>query len=174
MAEPAELAKLVEPWNSSTEKARELKLKDFGSLEDVRKMAKPIRTARNRYEAAIILKEIIKKGPLTSKSGLTARIPGKSIGKIISSVAVRSSGNEKVHYLAVANIDKLFSNAIEPWKFELNPGKNNQDLKERKYLYAPIEYNAQIMPVKFTVKVYEDESLGNKLYSIEAISTKLG
>jgi hypothetical protein len=164
---------MAEHWNSSAEKAKELKIEDFGSPEAVREMAKPIRTAQNRYEATIILKEIIKKGPLTSKSGLTARLPGKSIGKIVSSEAVNASFNKKAHYLAAANMDKLFSNAIEPWEFELNPQKNNQGLKKRKYLYAPMEFNNKLIPVKFTVKAYLDEKLMDILYSIEAIDANL-
>ena len=80
-----------EPWNISSEKAKILKIEDFGTLESVREHARTVRTALNRYEATQILKEIIKHGPYTSKSGLTARIPGKSIGKLVSSEAVNAS-----------------------------------------------------------------------------------
>ena len=59
-----------EPWDSSSEKAKTLKIEDFGKPEKVREMAKPIRTAQNRYEVAIILKEIVDKGPLTNKNDL--------------------------------------------------------------------------------------------------------
>jgi Golgi nucleoside diphosphatase len=75
--------------------------------------------------------------------------------------------------MAVANIDKLFSNAIEPWKFELNPGKNNDDLAARRYLYAPLEFDSKLIPVKITVKEYKDIALGMRLYSIEAIDVEL-
>jgi len=46
-------------------------------------------------------------------------------------------------------------------------------LKERKYLYAPMEYNTKIVVVKITVKVYEDPGLHNKLYSIEAVNVEI-
>jgi hypothetical protein len=163
-----------EPWDSSDEKATELTISDFGTPEEVWEMAKPVRSARNRQEATLILKEIVKKGPMTSRSGLVARFPGKSIGKIVSSEAVNASFNQEIHFLAAANIDKLYQNAIEPWKFDLNPNKNNNGLKERHYLYAPLEYKDKIAVVKLTVKEYMDMGISNKLYSIEAIEVSLG
>jgi hypothetical protein len=44
-----------------------------------------------------------------------------------------------MYFLAAANIGKLFFHAIDPWKFELNPNKSNDDLAARRYLYAPLE-----------------------------------
>ena len=75
--------------------------------------------------------------------------------------------------MAAANIDKLFSNAIEPWEFELNPNKDNTGLKARRYLYAPLEYGGKITVVKITVKEYTDADLQNKLYSIGAVNVDL-
>jgi hypothetical protein len=75
-------------------------------------------------------------------------------------------------YWVYGSAHYLFKNAIEPWKFELNPGKNNDGIKERHYLYAPMGYGKEIIIIKFTVKEYLDENLKNKLYSIEAIDTK--
>ena len=89
------------------------------------------------------------------------------MGKLVSSVAVHSSFSPEAHYLAAANIDKFFSNAIEPWLFELNPNKNNEGLKSRRYLFAPMEYQGRIVIIKITVKEYHTEE--NKLYSIEAL-----
>jgi hypothetical protein len=160
-----------EPWGSSTEKAKTLKIEDFGIPDSIREQDQTVRTASNRREATEILKEIIKHGPYTSKSGLTARIPGKSIGKLVSSEAVNASFLPEAHYLAVANIDKLFSNAIEPWVFDLNPTKNNDGLKARHYLYAPMNFHKRIIVVKFTVKEYINPELPNKTYAIEAVGT---
>jgi hypothetical protein len=61
---------------------------------------------------------------------------------------------------------------IEPWKFELNPAKNNDGLKERHYLYAPLEYEGYFVIVKITVKEYINECLENNLYSIEVIDAR--
>ena len=48
-----------EPWDSSTDKAKTLTLADFGAVDEVRKMAEPIRQAVNRYEAEKALENII-------------------------------------------------------------------------------------------------------------------
>jgi len=136
-------------------------------------MAKPIRMVQTRYEATIILKEIAAQGPLTNKDGLTVTLSSDSRGKIVSSKALETSHGQKAHFLAVANLDKLFSNSIEPWEYELNPNKSNEDLKSRRYLYAPLEFYGKIIPVKITVKEYKDESLGKRLYSIEAIDVEI-
>jgi hypothetical protein len=162
-----------EPWDSSSEKAKELKITDFGTPEEVRQMAKPVRTAQTRYEATIILKQIAAQGPLTNKNGLIVTLSSDSRGKIVSNKALNTSYGQKVHFLAVANLDKLFSNSIEPWEFELNPNKSNDNLKARRYLYAPLEFQNEIIPVKITVKEYKDESLGKRLYSIEAIGKEI-
>jgi len=162
-----------EPWDSSTEKAKTFLLDaDFGAFGELQEMAKPKRTAANRQEAVIILKKIAKEGELTNKTGFKARISGKTIGKIVSNQAINTSFNSKVHYLAVANLDYLFKNSIELWKFELNPSKNNDGLKERHYLYSPLEYEDSIMLVKITVKEYINDQLENNIYSIEVIGTK--
>jgi len=162
-----------EPWDSSSENAKTLKIEDFGTYEEVREMAKNIRIAQDRQTAAIILKEIADKGPLTNKNGLTVTLSGDSRGKIVSSKALNTSYDREAHFLAVANLDKLFFNSIEPWEYELNPNKNNDDLKARRYLYAPLQFNNRIIPVKITVKEYKDASLGKRLYSIEAIDVEM-
>jgi hypothetical protein len=159
-----------EPWDSSSEKAKTLTIKDFGTLDEVREMAKPVRNAATRWEAVKILKNMVKNGPLVSRSGISARLSTKAIGKIVSNQAVNTSCNPPVHYLATANIDRLFANAIEPWQFELNPAKNNDGLKNRRYLYAPLAYEDALIVIKITVKEYLAATLQNKLYSIEAVA----
>jgi len=159
--------KAFEPWNMVREKMSELRLDFWGTPEEIAVIAAPIRKAKNRREATSILKEIAEHSPFTSKSGLTARLHRRSVGKLVSSVAVHTSFNPEAHYLAAANIDKLFSNAIEPWLFELNPNKNNEGLKSRHYLFAPMEYQKRIVIIKITVKEYHSGE--NKLYSIEAL-----
>jgi hypothetical protein len=167
------LVGLKEHWNSSSEKAKELKLSDFGTPDELREMAKSFRTALNREEATKILKEIAKKGELTSKSGVVAFLSGKSAGKIVSGQAIQQSFDQKAHWQATANVDKLFQNAIEPWRFELDPRKNNENLKDRRYLYAPMEYEGAILPVKFTVKEFKQYGIGKRIYSLEVIAVKI-
>jgi len=162
----------TEPWDSSTEKAQLLKIEDFGTLDEVLKMAEPKRAAASRRYASIFLKEIVKKGVLTNKAGFRARLSSKSVGKIVSNQAVNTSFNADAHYLAAANLDYLFINSIEPWKFEFNPHKNNDGLKERRYFYAPLFHDGSIVMVKITVKEYLNELLENKLYSVEVINAR--
>jgi hypothetical protein len=164
---------MTEPWDASREKARQLRLDQWGTPEEVKAMAAPMRLASDRREATAILKEIVEYSPFTSRSGLSARLSNRSIGKIVSHAAIASSFCPEAHYLSAANIDKLYSNAIEPWAFELNPGKDNAGLKARRYLYAPMEYGGKIAVVKITVKEYADDDLENKLYSIEAVDVDL-
>jgi hypothetical protein len=161
-----------EPWDSSNEKSKELKIADFGTPEEVREMAQMPRTAKTFDEVRKILNEIVDK-PLTGKSGLTATISRKSIKEMLSGEAIGKSINLKAHLKAVANVEKLYANAIEKWEFELDPNKNNEGIKDRKYLYAPMEYNDLIVPVKLTVKEYKNQNLGKRLYSVEAIDVGL-
>jgi len=164
---------MAEPWNRSREKAQELRIEQWGTLEEVRAMAAPLRWASGRRGAMEYLKEVAVGSPFTSRSGLSARLSTRSLGKIISRVAVAASFCPEAHYLAAANIDRLYSNAIEPWEFELNPNKDNSGLKARRYLYAPMEYGGKIAVVKITVKEYTDTDLHNKLYSIEAVDVDM-
>ena len=157
----------MEAWDTSPEKAQELRLDQWGTPEEVKAMAAPMRKASDRRAAMEYLKEIALASPFTSRSGLSARLPRRSAGKLVSSVAVHSSFSPEAHYLAAANIDKFFSNAIEPWFFELNPNKNNEGIKARHYLFSPMEYQGRIVIIKFTVKEYSKAE--NKLYSIEAL-----
>jgi len=165
-----------EPWDSSSEKAKSLKISDFGTPEEVREMAKPLRNAKSRSEAEKALESIISSNgtikrsaiELRSKNGVSAFLRRSSIGKLVSGIQEGKMPKEAL-WLATANIDKLFVNAIEPWKFDLNPNKNNDGLKDRRILYAPLEYAGQIVPVKITVKEYMDPKVQAKLYSIEAI-----
>ena len=155
---------MPEAWDKSNEKAMELRPDHWGTPDEVEAMAEPARFADNRRAAMDYLKSIAENSPFTSRSGLTARLSKRSLGKIVSHAAVVNSYCPEVHYLAAANIDKLFFNAIEPWEFELNPNKDNTGLKSRRYLYAPLKYGGKIAVVKITVKEYTDTDLQNKLY----------
>jgi hypothetical protein len=168
-----------EPWDSN-EKAKELKISDFGTPEEVREMAKPIRQAKSRGEAVKALENIISGNgtekrsavELKSKNGLTAWLRRSSIGKMVSGIQEKGIPKETL-WQAVANIDKLFANSIEPWEFALNPNKNNVGLKNRRIIYSLMEYGERIIPVKLTVKEYLDPQVMAKLYSIEAIDFDL-
>ena len=169
-----------EPWGSSSEKAKTLKLEDFGTPEEVREMAKPIRYVKSRTEAENALENIISSNgtvkrsaiELKSKSGFSALLRRSSIGKLLSGIQEKGIPKEAL-WQAAANIDRLFVNSIEPWRFELNPHKNNDGLKDRRILYAPMEYAERILLVKLTVKEFLDQSVDAKIYAIEAINFNL-
>jgi len=75
-----------EPWDSSTKKAKSLKISDFGTPDEVRSMAKMSLTAASFIEARTILLSFVDK-PMISKSGLYATISKKSIKEILSGKA---------------------------------------------------------------------------------------
>jgi len=165
---------MAEAWDNSREKAKELSIEYWGTSEEVITMAEPIRQASSRKTAMDCLKEISEFSPFTSRSGISARLSKRSLGKIVSHAAVVNSITPEAHYLAAANIDKIYSNAIEPWEFKLNPNKDNAGLKARRYLYAPMKYDDKILIVKITIKEFINVDLENKIYSIEAIFVDLG
>jgi hypothetical protein len=106
------------PYDSSTDKAKLLKIEDFGTPDEVKEMAKPVRSAHDRQEAAEILKYLAEKGPLTNKRGLAATLSSDSRGKIVSSKALKTSYGQKAH--------------LWPWQIStncfptpLNPGNSS-------------------------------------------------
>jgi hypothetical protein len=160
-----------EPYGSSTEKAKELTAEDYG-IDELEAMAKPVREAHTFDEAHKILEGMVGH-PMISRSHLIAVLSNNSIKKILSGPAVADSVSRDAHLMAAANLDKLFANAIEPWLFELNPNKHNENVKDVHRLYAPLEYDGKIIAVKITVKEMKGETEGTRIYSIEAIDAKI-
>jgi hypothetical protein len=73
---------MIEPWNMSREKAQELRLEQWGAPEEVKAMAAPVRQANDRRSAMDCLKKIAPNSPFSSRSGLLALLPMRSLGKI--------------------------------------------------------------------------------------------
>lgn len=162
----------MEAGKESTRQAYELTLDMFGVLEEVREMAAMMRKVRSYDEARSSLRELTNRH-LTSKSGLEATISNKSVDKILSGKAIGKSASKEAHFLAVANLERLFSNAIEPFEFPFDPEKSNENYLEIKRLYAPMAFVKRIIPVKFTVMVMRNEREGKRIYSLEAINVDL-
>jgi hypothetical protein len=160
-----------EPWGSSSEKARELTANYFGA-DEIKAMAKPVREAHSFDEARGILQGMVNL-PMTSRTHLVAVLSNRSIKKILSGPAVADSVSTDAHLLAAATLDRLVANAIEPWAFELNPAKSNDNIKDVHRLYAPLEYQGRIIPVKITVKEMKSKLEGKRIYSIEAIDAEI-
>jgi hypothetical protein len=110
---------------------------------------------------------------MVSRSGLYATISRKSIEKILSGTSVEDSHNYKAHILAAGNIKQLYTNAIEPWDFEMNSDKNNDGLVSVRRLFAPMEYENQIVVVKITVKENKNPHDGNRIYTIKTLDVFL-
>jgi hypothetical protein len=161
-----------EHWDSSDEKVKELTLSMFGSPEEVREEAKMPVEARGYAHVRSVLLEIAGK-PLTSKSGLTATITRNSIDKLLSGKSVEGSFEKQAHLNAAANLERLFSTAIEPWEFGMNPNKSNANIKTLRRLYAPMYFNDRIVPTKITVKEMKNLKDGNRIYTLRAIDVDL-
>jgi len=152
-----------------------LTLDNWGTSEEVEKMLNMMRSVKTKEEAETILKDIMQKGALTNKynKDLQPTLSGNSIGKITDHSAIKKSISPSAHWKAAGNIDHLFEHAIEPYKFELDKTRNNDSLEDRKYLYAPMEYEGRKVPVKMTVKKFKESVDGTRLYSAEVINHDL-
>jgi len=129
------------------------------------------RTVQSYAQAREILSGFVGHS-FVSRSGLHATLSKNSIEKILSDTSGNTS-NLKPHLIAAGNLDKLYTNAIEPWTFELNPNKENENIVSVHRLYAPMEYNRQIAVVKITVKEMRNPKDGNRIYSIKALDVFL-
>jgi nucleoid DNA-binding protein len=163
------------PYDASNIMAEVLEIEDWGTWEEVEKMATMGRNAKTREEAYVILMEIRNKGTLENSkyANLKPSLSGKSIREIKSGRALISSFDTEAHWMAAANIDQLFRNGIKPWEFDLNPNKENKGLKARSYLFAPMKYGEKIVLVKLTIKEFKDPNKGTRLYSCEVIDRDL-
>jgi hypothetical protein len=157
---------------NSTDRAKTLEIEDFGTPEEVQEMAKTSRTTNSYNEARSMLRELVGK-PLNSRAGIKATISNNSIDKILSGTAVDKSVDREAHFLAAANLEHLFFNAIEPFKFSFSPDKHNENFREILRLYAPMAYKNRIIPVKFTIREMLNEKEGVRIYSLEAIDFSL-
>jgi hypothetical protein len=159
-------------WNSSDEAARELKTELFGTPNHIRTIARIQKHSETYAETRKIVNNLVDI-PMTSRSGLIAALSRNSIDKLLSGKSVAESFTYKAHLLAVCNLDTLYTNAIEPWLFELNPGKNNGSLLSVRRLFAPMEYNGRIVIVKITVKELKNDRDGNRIYSLKVLDVVL-
>jgi hypothetical protein len=160
-------------WHTSDEMARGLRVRDFGRPEQDKEIA----AVKRRPESYAQTREILyalSGNPYTSRSGLTASLTRNSIDEILSGKQVRKSFNFQAHLQAAANLDSLYENAIEPWAFDTNPEKNNDSLTGIRRLFAPMEYDGEIVVVKITVKEMKNPKDNNRIYTIRALDIALG
>jgi len=144
---------------ASDEAVKSLRASDFGSIEQVRDMARIESVPKIYAEAQQILSTLVGV-PLVSSSGLSATLSRNSIEKILSDTGGTGSNNLKRHLLAAGNLDRLYANAVEPWTFELNQNKNNDGLAGIRRLFAPMEHEGDIAVVKITAKEMKTPKTG--------------
>jgi len=152
------------PYDSSNEMAKTLKAEDWGSLDEVIKMSIMMRKANSKKEAKTILFELRNKGYLKNSQN-------SKIKPTLSRQAIKKLSNGDL--TIAVNIDQLFKHAIKPWEFELNPDKDNSDIEDRYYMFAPINKNGKLFPVKITILKHNDDEKGTRLYSGEIIEYEL-
>jgi hypothetical protein len=159
-------------WDSSDEVANLLKPSDFGPPDRLKKISRMDRFPKSYAEAREIMSGFVGQ-PFVSVSGLHSTLSRNSIEKILSNTSGKDVHNLKSHLMAAGNLDKLYTNAIEPWEFELNPNKHNENITSVHRLYAPMEYEGQTAIVKITVKEMKNPKDGNRIYSIKALNVFL-
>jgi hypothetical protein len=96
-----------EKVENSTDRAKILKIENFGTQEEVREMAKTSRTAHSYDEARSILRELVGK-PLNSRAGIRATISHNSVDKILSGTAVDKSVDKEAHFWPLRTLKLSF------------------------------------------------------------------
>ncbi|MDR2178323.1 MAG: hypothetical protein LBP20_09845, partial [Treponema sp.] len=129
----------------------------------------PFRQARSISGAQDILRDITQtnKAFTNRARNITATISGNSIGKLGSEKAVRKSVSALVHAHAVANIDRLFEHAGIAVTHPDERGDTNINHIHR--FGTVMEYSGEYYPVKITVKEFEQNNDGTRIYSVEVL-----
>lgn len=131
--------------------------------------AKVEREALNRQEAQKQAESFTGKELTNTHSGVKAIISNANISKMASGKAFEKSANEKVHWSAIANADKLFANAIFAWQYQDRNADININAIHR--AIAPMKLNDEVYVAKLTIKELAREE-GNRVYSIEAVEVE--
>ena len=101
---------------------------------------------------------------------MDAFLSNKNIGKMVSASATRKSVDARVHAIAVANVDRLFSRAITEYTHK--DRDNDKNIKQIHRVFSPFVVGDNVFVAKLTVKELVQEKEGNRLYSVEALEIK--
>lgn len=155
--------------------------KDFSTRESMIRLPKQLnqsgvskysvaaeRKAKNFTEARSAASDFQGKDLTNKESGLTARVSRNSLDKMLSSKAVGKSETAELHSLAVANLDRLFENAILGWTKPDSMGDSNLSAIHR--FFSVLETDSGPRLVKLTVKESARSSQANRIYTVETIS----
>ena len=141
----------------------------FGDWEQAARLMLP-RHAENLEEAAAAARSIAGKRLTNNLLGVDAFLSNKNIGKMVSASATRKSVDARVHALAVANVDRLFSRAITEYTHKDRDSDKN--IKQIHRMFSPFVVGDNVYVAKLTVKELVQEKEGNRLYSVEALEIK--
>ena len=141
----------------------------FGDWEQAARLMLP-RHAENLEEAAAAARSIAGKRLTNDLLGVDAFLSNKNIGKMVSASATRKSVDARVHALAVANVDRLFSRAITEYTHK--DRDNDKNIKQIHRMFSPFVVGDNVFVAKLTVKELVQEKEGNRLYSVEALEIK--
>lgn len=109
--------------------------------------------------------------PLENKeTGITAVVSRGSLGKMLSKSSWKNSTSPQAHYMAVANLDKLFPLAIERIGRADRAGDTN--IASIHHFDAPMPYDGQVLRVKMLVKETTDPNSNNPLYTVSAVDVE--
>ena len=141
----------------------------FGDWEEVARYTIP-RKAENFAQAVNAAKAFVGKEIRNQILSISAIISNKNIAKMVSRSATKKSVHEKIHALAVANVDKIFENAmVEYTHQDRNEDKN---IKQIHRMFSPFVANGHVFVAKLTVKELASAKEGNRVYTIEALETE--
>lgn len=158
-ASDADIRKFVQRFQAETAQGR-------GYEQDLIDGARPERSARTFREARAAAADF-QGEPLTNvETGIVARVSRNSLDKMLSGKAAAKSTSGADHALAVANADKLFTNALLD---ESRPDRAGDPSIEaiQRFVAPMINGKGAVLAVKMTVKAIR--TAPNTLYTIETI-----
>ena len=141
----------------------------FGDWEQVARLMLP-RQAENLDKAASAARSVVGKDLTNSALGIHAILSNTNIAKMVSASATRKSVDAKIHALAVANVDHLFSRATAEYTHK--DRDNDRNIKQIHRLFSPFVVGGKVFSAELTVKELAQEKEGNRLYSVEALEIK--
>ena len=141
----------------------------FGDWEQVARLMLP-RQAKNLDEAAAAARSVVGQDLTNSVLGIHAILSNTNIAKMVSASATRKSVDAKIHALAVANVDHLFSRATAEYTHK--DRDNDRNIKQIHRLFSPFVVGGKVFAAELTVKELAQEKEGNRLYSVEALEIK--
>ena len=138
----------------------------FGDWEAAA-LARMPREAGTLGEAETAAQEFVNQPLVNKAGGMTATVSGRALGKMVSGSAVGKSISPEAHALAVANLDRLFGNALLS---EIAPDRaNDENIKAIHRFAAPMFLGDELLRVNLLVKELARPDQGNRLYTVEAV-----